>query len=130
MTSKMMGLFCFLGMAVPDTIAFARTKDVTPTCSIAMPRAAREASFTVVYAFDGGAVKPTGVRKLRNDFLNDEDFTKCISSWVLQSFPAGGVAEFVHKRDGGWTSITVSDKRSNRILRLGPKAVLRIVLAP
>jgi hypothetical protein len=85
-------------------------KDVVTPCEISVPREAQEANFVVVYKFETRDGKPANIRRVKNDFLKDEDFTACISRWALPSLTGEGLAEFSYKHAEDWTEITVSGK--------------------
>jgi hypothetical protein len=86
------------------------TKDAVTPCEISVSREAQEANFVVVYKFETKSGKPVNIRKVKNDFLKDDDFTACISRWTLPSLTGEGLAEFSYKHAEGWTEITVSGK--------------------
>jgi hypothetical protein len=85
-------------------------KEVIAPCRISVPREVREATFVAVYKFEVNAGKPVNIRKVKNDFLKDDDFTACISGWRLPSLSGKGVAQFFYKTGEGWTEMTVSGK--------------------
>jgi hypothetical protein len=86
------------------------SEDAVTPCQISVPLGAREATFTVVYRFRTKEGRPVNIRRVKNDFLKDEEFAACISRWTLPSLSGVGVAEFSYKTGEGWTKVIVSGK--------------------
>jgi hypothetical protein len=114
--------FAALLLVILSSRAFASSEKVTPDvvtpCEISMPREVREADFVVVYKFETKEGKPTNIKKVKNDFLKDDDFAACIAGWMLPSLTGHGLAEFSYKHAEGWTEITVSGKGFKKSLHL------------
>ncbi len=71
-------------------------------CQVRVPRQLQDAAFTVVYKFETKDGKPVNITRVKNDFLRDDEFTACISSWTVPSMPKG-VATFAWTATDGWT---------------------------
>jgi hypothetical protein len=76
--------------------------DRVTDCQIRVPRELQDAPFTVVYKFETKEGKPVNITRMKNDSLRDDEFTACISRWIVPSMPKG-VATFVWNATDGWT---------------------------
>lgn len=93
-------------------------KEAIPACRIDVPHEVREATFVVVYKFEMRDGKPVNIRKVKNDFLKNDEFTTCISKWTIPSLAEEGVAEFHYKMGDGWTDMIISGKGFKRSIPL------------
>ena len=100
--------------SVPCVSSDKPLKEAITPCRISVPREAREATFVVLYKFQMRDGKPVDIRKVKNDFLKDGEFTACIAGWRIPSLSGEAVAEFSYKTGEGWTQMTVSGKGFNK----------------
>jgi hypothetical protein len=96
-----------------------RATDLVTPCDVPVSRDLQEASFVVTYRFDVNTDgKPINVNKVKNDYLPDQPFASCISTWDLPSLSGEGTATFFRKpAQGGWTEVVVAGKGFNRSYR-------------
>jgi hypothetical protein len=76
--------------------------DRITSCQIRVPRELQDATFTIVYKFDTKDGRPVNITRVKNDFLQDDEFAACISRWKVPSM-AKGVATFAWNAVQGWT---------------------------
>ena len=66
-----------------------------------MPGDLQDATFAVVYKFETKAGKPVNITQVKNDFLEDNEFTACVSHWTVASM-SKAVATFLWNPTDGW----------------------------
>jgi hypothetical protein len=112
---------------IPFGVAFASTSasQEIQLCDFKVPKdiAHANASFTVIYAVQTGPDRHfSKIEKIKNDFLNDQPFTQCLSGWTLPVENQRVTITFNWKHGQGWTDIALSSKDLNQRIRIQPGA--------
>lgn len=82
--------------------------DRVTNCQIHVPRELQDGNFTIIYKFETKGGVPVNITRVKNDFLQEDQFAACISRWKVPSI-SKGVASFTWNGTEGWTMSVSSE---------------------